>query len=145
MIAAPDPLTAGQVEFERGAASMQFQQANGVTLVAEGDDVFAQLTGENDWLPELPQVFPAWCARSNPGQLLVFRRSLAMVVGAVGPCSGTAPAQPCYVSSERFVAIRVTLGVAALLRNVRCRRSRHARPSSMERRASLMPGVDRFK
>ena len=74
--------------------AMQFQQADGAALVAEGDEIlaqnaqppghFAQFGGLDHRLPKAPQIFAARRARPDPGQFLVYRRALAMVIGAVG-------------------------------------------------------------
>src|ERR1700730_10027470 len=74
--------------------AMQFQEADRAALVAERDEVLAenaqaarqlpQRVGQDDRLPEAAQIFAAGRARPDSGQLLVFRRPLAMVVAAVG-------------------------------------------------------------
>ena len=96
VIAAANARLADQPEFERGAAmrAMQFQQPDLAALVAKGDEVLAedaqpprhlaQLRGLDDRLPEPPQIFAAGRARADPGQFLVYRRTIAMVIGAVG-------------------------------------------------------------
>ena len=96
VIAAADALVADQAKFERGAAvrAMQFKEADGAALVAKRNQVFAEnpqpprqlaeFAGEDDRLPEAPQIFAARGTRPDAGQLLVLRRSLAMVIGAVG-------------------------------------------------------------
>jgi hypothetical protein len=96
VIAAADPLFSDQAEFQRGAPmrAVQLQQANRPAAVAKGDEVLAQYTqspreviqlaGQNDRLPKTPHIFTAWRARPDAGQLLVFRRPLAVVIGAVG-------------------------------------------------------------
>src|SRR5439155_23953852 len=96
VIAAADALVADQAELERGAAmrAMQFEETDGAGFVAERDEVLtenaqpprdlAQFAGEDDRLPKAPQIFAARRPRPDTGQLLVHRRALAVVIGAVG-------------------------------------------------------------
>jgi len=96
VVAAADAPLADQAELERGAAmgAMQFQEADAAAPVAVGDEVLAedadaprqvaQFAGEDDRLPEAPQIFPARRPRPDAGQLLVIRRPLAVVISAVG-------------------------------------------------------------
>ncbi len=102
MIAAADALVADQPEFERGPAmrAMQFEEADRAALVAKRDQVLAedaqpprhraQFARQDHRLPEAPQIFAARRPRPNPGQFLVHRRPLAMMIGAIGVCSETA-------------------------------------------------------
>src|ERR1700730_14834815 len=74
--------------------AIKLQEADRTRLVAERDEVLAedaqaprqlaQFAGEDDRLPEAPQIFPARLARPDPGQLMILGRPLAMVIGAVG-------------------------------------------------------------
>jgi len=96
VIAAADSVLADQTEFERGAAvwAVQFKETDGAVLVAECDEILAQdaqpfwqiaqILGEDHRLPEAPQILAAGSARSDPAQLLILGRSLAVVVGAEG-------------------------------------------------------------
>ena len=73
--------------------AMQFQQPDRAASVAKGDQVFPQdpqpsrdlskLGGLDDGLPETSQIFTARGARADSGQLLVFRRTFAVVISAI--------------------------------------------------------------
>jgi hypothetical protein len=95
VIATADALLINQPEFERGSAmrAMQFQQPDRAAFVAKGDQVFPQdpqpsrdiskFEGLDDGLPETSQIFTARGAGADSGQLLVFRRALAVVISAI--------------------------------------------------------------
>ena len=55
-----------------------------MAMLVQATRQFAQLAGEDDRLPEAPQIFPARRPRPDPGQFCVFRRPLAVMVGSVG-------------------------------------------------------------
>ncbi len=74
--------------------AMQFEETDRAAAIAERDEILAhdaqpprqvaQFLGQNDRLPEAPQIFAAGRARADPRQLLVLRRPLAMMVCAIG-------------------------------------------------------------
>ncbi len=74
--------------------AMQFQEADRTALVTKRYKILAEnsqsarqlaeFTGQDDRLPEAPQIFAAGRAWPDAGQLFVFSRPLAMVIAAVG-------------------------------------------------------------
>src|SRR5712671_2655423 len=96
VIAAPYPFLGYQAKLQRRTAmgTMELQEAHRAALVTEHHEILAQdaqtprqvvqFLGKDDRLPKAPQVLAAWCARSNPGELFILRRPLAMVIRTVG-------------------------------------------------------------
>src|SRR5260370_12798443 len=74
--------------------TMQLEKAHHAVAITEGHEILAhdaqaprqvaQLVGQNDRLPEPSQIFAAGRARPNSCEFLVVRRTLAMVVCAIG-------------------------------------------------------------
>ena len=93
--------------------AMQLQQADRAAPVAERDEVLAQyaqpprqvtqFVGENDRLPKAAQIFAAGRARPDAGQLVVFGRPLAVVIGAVGGVEKRNPVSHLLLLHDRAI------------------------------------------
>src|SRR5690242_18800378 len=115
VVAAANPLLRDQPELERSAAvgAMKLQQSDRPAAVAEGDEILpqdaqptrqvAQLLRQHNRLPKMAHIFAARRSRPDARELLVLRRPLAVVVGAVSRAEQRNPVSHLLLLDDRTI------------------------------------------